>query len=70
MDSVQPGHFFQRQAKQATRKARISDWKQQTQQEQETNPSKIMKSSRDSFKYTQKEKANAPAEGVKRDCGQ
>jgi hypothetical protein len=43
MDSVQPGHFFQRQAKQATRKARISDWKQQTQQEKETNSSKIMK---------------------------
>jgi hypothetical protein len=43
MDSVQPGHFFQRQAKQTTRKARISDWKRQTQQEKETNPSKIMK---------------------------
>jgi hypothetical protein len=27
-------------------------------------------SSRDSFKYTQKETVNAPAEGVKRDCGQ
>jgi hypothetical protein len=43
MDSVQPGHFFQRQAKQAIRKARISDWKQQTQQGKEKNPSKIMK---------------------------